>query len=68
GSILSNVTMAMLDRQLQRLGREFEEKGGSVSGFTKCARAKRRTESPLPVPALPYFPNFFTCAAMNNGR
>ncbi len=28
GSILSNVTMAMLDRQLQSLGREFEEKGG----------------------------------------
>lgn len=28
GSILSNVTMALLDRQLHSLGREFEEKGG----------------------------------------
>lgn len=28
GSILSNVTMALLDRQLQRLGRDFEENGG----------------------------------------
>lgn len=28
GSILANVAKAMIDRQLQRLGRDFEEKGG----------------------------------------
>ncbi|MCB0791231.1 MAG: four helix bundle protein [Flavobacteriales bacterium] len=28
GSILSNVAIALLDRQLQRLGRDFEENGG----------------------------------------
>lgn len=40
GSILSNVSMAMLDRQLQRLGREFEEKGGFSERLYKLRKGQ----------------------------
>ncbi|HMN06199.1 MAG TPA: four helix bundle suffix domain-containing protein [Flavobacteriales bacterium] len=41
GAILSNVVMAMLDRQLQRLGHDFEENGGFGERLYQVRTAKR---------------------------
>ncbi|MBP9079755.1 MAG: four helix bundle suffix domain-containing protein [Flavobacteriales bacterium] len=40
GSILSNVTKALLDRQLQSLGREFEAKGGFSERLYKVRKGE----------------------------
>jgi len=46
GSILSNVAMAMLDRQLQRLGRDFEANGGFGERLYEVRKARKNGSPP----------------------
>jgi four helix bundle suffix protein len=46
GSILSNVAMAMIDRQLQTLGRNFEEHGGFSERLYKVRTQSRAGDGP----------------------